>query len=121
MVGLGADPDQSERPGILGHVGEPGRYRRGRAVLRGRSVLVRGRRHWRGLIRLGLIRLGLIRLGLIRAGLIRAGLIRAGLFWFGSIRFSGERVIGRDIAGLGIVQAGLGGDDREMTRMHRDG
>ena len=93
IVGLGADPDQPERPGILGHVGELGRRRRGGAGLEGRPGLVRGQRDRRGLIRLGLIQLGLIRLSLIRFSLIR----------------------------LSLIRLGLGGDDGERTWMYRDG
>jgi hypothetical protein len=105
MVGLGTDLDEAERPGILGHAGGQRRRRRGRAVLEGQLGLVRGQRCWRGLVSLGLISCGLISCGLIR---------------FGSGSLGRNRVIGRDAAGLGFGHAGLGGDDRERTRMRRN-
>jgi hypothetical protein len=73
MVGLGADLDEAERPGILGHARGQRRRRRVRAVLEGQLGLVRGQCRWRGLVSLGLSSLGLIRRGLIRCGPVRFG------------------------------------------------
>ena len=104
IVGLGANLDQPQRPGILGYAGGRGRLWRGRAVVGSRPGLGRGQLRWCGLIRLRLIRLELIRLALFRVG-------RSGL--------AGNRMPRRPAAGLGVGHVGLEGDDRERTRMPR--